>query len=187
MKNTSYLILLAFSFLMIPPLLLMYYGFTINSEYYYIHNFKENKIQFEKIVELRVAEHTSENTEAFDEVEFEKLKTTLRKSCRVDSVDLHILSDNKIYVAFPMSDSMYYPSTEDNYRMILYQSDDELPEQFNDRYNKRISKNWFYVTNDQKALQQNLITLCLTVFVLFVWISGIIKLVKIIKSKQKSQ
>ena len=54
MNKIAFVLLYIFSILLIPILLLNINTYKIDSPYYYIHNFKNNKAYFEKIVELEI-------------------------------------------------------------------------------------------------------------------------------------
>lgn len=77
-----------------------------------------------------------------------------------------------------MSDSHYYPSTENKYRMIVFQPKDELPEHLKNDFNKKITSNWFFVTNDNQYYWNAIIIISIILFDLFIWIFGIIKYIK---------
>lgn len=113
-----------------------------------------------------------------NESEFQIIQKELFDECRVDSINLYGFYDEKIYITFTLSDSSFYPSTEYEYRMIIYQPNNELPDFFYKYYNKRISENWFYVTNSSRSLHCLLVVLALILFILFIWIIGIVNICK---------
>ena len=174
MNKIAFVLLYIFSILLIPILLLNINTYKIDSPYYYIHNFKNNKAYFEKIVELEIC-MSDRNVES---KEYKEYKSQLFKFCRVDSISLSLCDDNTINVEFYMSDSHYYPSTENKYRMIVFQPKDELPEHLKNDFNKKITSNWFFVTNDNQYYWNAIIIISIILFDLFIWIFCIIKYIK---------
>lgn len=170
MKNKIYLLFFAFSVILLPILFVLFYIWMQDSNYYYINNFMEHKAQFVEAAELKL----NESNENKDQI----IQKELFDTCRVDSIDLYNFSGEKVYISFSMYDSSFYPSTEYEYRMIIYQPNNELPEFLDKYYNRRISKNWFYVTNSHKSLHNFFLMLALVLFILSVWIIGIIHILK---------
>ena len=139
----------------------------INSEWYHIKNFNQNKNAFQNVVEAV----NDENKESLD-----SLKEGLYESCRVDTVEKNVSDEDDVYIAFYLSDSTYYPSTESKYSMIIYQGNDKLPKEFESNINKKIHKNWFYVSN-YKNYRYYICLLVSAIYVVF-WILSVIALLK---------
>lgn len=174
MKKIAFIILYILSILLIPILVLNLNTYKIDSPYYYIHNFKNNKAYFEEIVDLKI----SMNDENVNSKEYNEYKSQLFKFCRVDSIDISLCDDNTINVKFYMSNAHYYPSTENKYRMIVFQPNDELPEHFKKYFNKKITSNWFFVTNDNQYYWNAVVIISIILYDLFIWVFGIIKYIK---------
>lgn len=154
---------------MIPVLLFTSFLCTTNSDSDYVNRFHENKSLFESTVDLI--------TNKSDVLELESIKEIMWEKCRVDSIDVYMTSsDKKIYIVFLMSDSAYYPSTESNYRAIIYQQNDELPDVFVEDHNKKLSKNWFYVTNNHHDVRYLFFIATIVVFIIFVWSLAALKI-----------
>ena len=109
---------------------------------------------------------------------YNECKSQLFKLCRVDSIDILLDDKNSISVAFYIGDASYYPSTENKYRMILYQPNDEIPDHFKRNFNRKITSNWFFITNDNQYFWNALIIISIILFDLFVWVFGIVKFIK---------
>ncbi len=174
MKKIVFSIFCILSFFLIPILLLNLNAYKIDSPYYYFHKFKNNKAYFEKIVDLKI----SMSDENGISEEYNECKRQLFKLCRVDSIDILLDDKNSISVAFYMSDASYYPSTENKYRMILYQPNDEIPDHLKRNCNRKITSNWFFITNDNQYFWNALIIISIILFDLFVWVFGIVKFIK---------
>ena len=174
MKKIAYSILYILSLLLIPIMLLNLNIYKKDSPNYYINNFKDNKDYFEKLVDLKI----SMSDENGISEEYNECKSQLFKLCRVDSIDILLDDKNSISVAFYMSDASYYPSTENKYRMILYQPNDEIPDHFKRNFNRKITSNWFFITNDNQYVWNALIIISIILFDLFVWVFGIVKFIK---------
>lgn len=175
MKSKTYLSLLVASFTLLPILFILFCTWLPNSNYYYISNFSEHRVLFEEAVELRLKD--------VDKNRYQIIQKELLDTCRVDAIDMYINNEN-IYVSFLMSDSSFYPSNEYKYRMIIYQPNNELPEFLDKYYNIAISENWFYVTNSFESLCIFFLILAFALFILSVWITGIISICKKLKRRK---
>lgn len=174
MKKIAYSILYILSLLLIPIMLLNLNIYKKDSPNYYINNFKDNKDYFEKTVELKISSYT----ENMNFKEYDEYKKLLFQLCRVDLIDVLLDDKNNVSVAFYISDVSYYPSTESQYRIILYQPNDELPEHFKRYFNKKITSNWFFVTKDNQYHWNVAIIISIILFDLFIWSFGIVKFIK---------
>ncbi len=174
MKKIVLSIIYILSFLLIPILILSLNIYKKDSPHYYINTFKDNKSYFEKAVDLKIS-HFNDNIKYKEYDEYKKLLFAL---CRVDLIDILIDDKNNISVEFCISDVNYYPSTESKYRMILYQSNDELPEHFKKYYNKKITSNWFFILKDNQYYWNVGTIIFIILFDLFIWIFGIIRLIR---------
>ena len=163
------------SLLISPLLLLMCRNIYSNSSHYYISNFEKEKIIFERIVEIK--------TEVFsvNDNELEILQTELLKKCRVDSIDLFIENEG-FSVDFYLSDSTGYPSIESAYRAIVYFPYGDSPGKFSQQHYKRISDDWYFVTNINNTWL-TIIVLWLTMSVSIIWCVSVLKIIKFVKTK----
>lgn len=62
--------------------------------------------------------------------------------------------------------------------MILYQSNDKLPKSFEKYYNKKITSNWFFILKDNQYYWNVSTILFIILYDLFIWIFGIIRLIR---------
>ena len=173
MKKTSIKIYFSFfiiSIILLPIFCVLLYTWLTNSNSYYINKFLDNKLLFVEAAELEVKE--------YNDNKFQIKQKELFDKCRVDSIDLYNFSDGKKYITFSMCDSSFYPSNEYEYRMIVYQSDNKLPDYFDRYYSIKILDNWYFVTNSYKSTQLFVLLLFVSLFILITWIVGIIKIRK---------
>lgn len=171
-KNKVNFGLFILSIFLFPIFIFLLWIWFPNSSFYYTSNFFDYKEQFIRASEFKLKGTTDD--------QFQKMQQSLFQTYRVDSIDSNILNE-KIYVSFSLSDSYYYPSTESEYRMIIYQPEDELPIIFKKYYNRRICENWFYVTNSYGSIYICFILLIMLIFLLSVWVTRIIHAYKMHK------
>lgn len=136
-----------------------------NSSFYYTGVFWDQKEQFTEASEIKLKGSVDD--------QLQNIQQSLFQTCRVDLIDSNIYNEI-MYVSFSLSNSYYYPSTESEYRMIIYQLEDQLPAIFEKYYNRRICKNWFYVTNSYSSIYVFFILLIILTFLLLVWTTRII-------------
>ncbi len=173
MSNKTYLFFLILSLLLLPILLFLFYTWLPNSSYYYINKYKENKALFVEAVKLE--------SKSFYGEKYQIIEKDLFYKCRVDSIiqyDFSNKNPKKKYISFTMSNASGYPSDEHEYRMIIFQSDNELPPAFEKYYNVRITKKWFFVTNSYKSIRFFILLMFILLFIIITWLVGIIKICK---------
>ncbi len=159
------------SLIFIAVLMIIIPNVSSNSDIFYINSFKNNKTFFEEAVLL------NENNNP----RFTEIKDILSENSRVD----YICKQNDNFT-FYLRNASGYPSTESEFRTIIYSPNDEMTRE--NVYVKKIAKNCFFQKYPNKIINLNvkIVIGFILLFILFTWTFSVYRLIAFYrKSKNK--